>query len=288
MPELAYLNGKISAIEDAFVSIEDRGYQFGDAVYEVIPSHNGRMFKAEEHIKRMIYSLKELKFPNVSKKYLYDELNLFFSKAKLKRAAVYIQISRGVYKRNHCLPNIDEAKIQFVMTIRDILKKDAETAEKRKKGISVITVNDARWGRCDIKTVQLLANSLAKQTALDTGVNDAIFISDEGIVREASSANIFIVKDEAIFTHPETFNILGGVTRSEIISIIKKKELTLTENFYAAEKLMNADEVFLTGSITEVMPVVFVNGNKIGEGVPGKITTLLYDSLLKRMINPID
>jgi D-alanine transaminase len=170
------------------------------------------------------------------------------------------------------------------MIIRDITKEDVETAEKRKKGISVITVKDARWGRCDIKTVQLLANSLAKQIALEAGTNDAVFISDEGIVREASNANIFIVKDGAIFTHPKTFNILNGVTRSEIISIIKEKKLTLTENFYTVEKLINADEVFLTGSITEVMPVVFVNGNKIGAGIPGKITKNIYHSLCKRMM----
>ncbi len=283
MPELAYLNGKVLAIQEAFVSIEDRGYQFGDAVYEVIPSYNGKMFKDKEHIERMVYSLKQLRFPEVSEEYLYNELNLFFNKAKLKRASVYMQVSRGVYKRKHYLPDIEKAKIQFVMTIRNITKDDVETDRKRKKGISVITVNDARWGRCDIKTVQLLANSLAKQTALDARVEDAVFISEEGIVREASSANIFIIKNGIIFTHPKTFNILSGVTRSEIIEIIKKKNLTLIEDFYTDRKLINADEAFLTGSITEVMPVIFVNGNQIGTGVPGKITKDIYDLLCKRM-----
>ncbi|MBW1616610.1 MAG: aminotransferase class IV [Deltaproteobacteria bacterium] len=288
MPELAYLNGKVLAIQDAFVPIEDRGYQFGDAVYEVIPSYNGKMFKDKEHIKRMVYSLKQLRFPEVSEEYLYNELNLFFNKAKLKRASVYMQVSRGVYKRKHSLPDMENTSVQFVMTIRDITKEDVATAKKKKKGISVITVKDSRWGRCDIKTVQLLANSLAKQTALDAGVEDAVFISEDGIVREASSANMFIVKNGIIFTHPETFNILSGVTRSEIINIIKEKKLTLNEDFYTAEKLINAEEAFLTGSITEVMPVIFANGNRIGTGEPGKITKDIYASLCKRMTAPIE
>lgn len=278
MPELAYVNGRIMPIEDAVVSVEDRGYQFGDAVYEVIASYGGKLFCLKEHFARLDRSMKELFFPEVQIEEIRKAAVDLFSKAKIERAAVYIQISRGVSPRNHSFPA--DTPVQVVMTVRKIEEKKPPI---RETGISAITVEDLRWGRCDIKTVQLLPNVLAKQKALDAGCYDAIFVSKDGIIREGSSSNLFILSGGMLITHPLTPDILSGITRLMVLDICREKEYPVQERFFDKSELYKADEVFLTGTITEVLPVVRIDGRAVVNGMVGPVAKALQEALLGRL-----
>ncbi|MFQ5486193.1 MAG: aminotransferase class IV [Desulfobacterales bacterium] len=282
MPELAYLNGKIVPINQATVPIEDRGYQFGDAVYEYIASYKGRMFCVREHLDRLERSMRALDFPSVHRDTVQDALTNLFDRAMLERAGIYIQISRGVAPRAHGFPQT--TSVQMVMTIRNL----PETHSYVNKGVSVITTKDLRWGRCDIKTVQLLPNVLAKQKALDKGVYDAIFVSDKGVVREATSSNLFFISGGKAVTHPLTHHILAGITRINILDICRQKKIGVEERFYRVEDLYGADEVFLTGTVTEVTPVVRVDGRAVGGGTVGVHTMELYKALREKATRHAD
>jgi D-alanine transaminase len=274
MPELAYLNGDIMAIEEARISIEDRGYQFSDAVYEYLASYKGRLFALEEHLDRLERSLQALRFPPVSREQVRGAIIEIFNRAGIERAGVYLQISRGVAPRNHPFPA--QTRPQIVITVR----RSPETPpEHLLKGIRAITVNDIRWGRCDIKTVQLLPNVLAKQQALEAGVQDAIFIGSDGTVREATASNLFIRCKDHLQTHPLTPNILPGITRAVLIDICRGLGIDVREQFFNRQSLLNADEVFLTGTVTEVLSVIEVDGQPIGDGKPGDMTRQLRDHL---------
>lgn len=277
MPELAYVNGEIMPIEKAVVPIEDRGYQFGDGVYEFIASYEGRPFMLEEHLDRLERSMRELAFDPISRADIGKAVLDLFTLSGYPRAGLYIQISRGVAPRNHAFtPGMTP---QIIMTIRPV---NEMPAEKRKHGATAITVKDTRWGRCDIKTVQLLSNSLAKQKSLDAGCDDAIFVSDQGVVREGTSSNLFIVTGGRLTTHPLTDNILPGITRMVVLNLCKAADLDVEESFFAIDALLGADEVFLTGTVTELLPVVRIDNKAIGHGDVGPITRRLYDLLRKQ------
>ncbi|RPH48098.1 MAG: D-amino-acid transaminase [Desulfobacteraceae bacterium] len=278
MPELAYVNGSIMPIEDAVVPIEDRGYQFGDAVYEVIASYKGKLFCFNEHFARLDRSMKELHFQEVQVDEIRKAAVDLFSMAKIERAAVYIQVSRGVSPRNHSFPS--NVPVQVVLTVRKIVEKKPSV---RETGIFAITVEDFRWGRCDIKTVQLLPNVLAKQSALDAGCYDAIFVTKEGIVREGTSSNLFILKGGVLKTHPITPNILSGITRLLVLDICREKQYPAEECFFDKSELYEADEVFLTGTITEVLPVVKIDGRTVGNGKVGPVARVLQEGLLGKL-----
>jgi D-alanine transaminase len=277
MPELAYLNGEFLPIDEALVPIEDRGYQFGDAVYEFIASYNGRLFYLEEHLDRLERSLKGLYFPPVSRETLRKAVLTLFEKAEIQRAGIYIQISRGVSPRNHAFP--DGVLPQIVMTIREVEEKPPEM---RKNGATAITVEDIRWGRCDLKTVQLLPNVLAKQQALAAGAFDAIFVSSEGVVREATSSNVCIVADGVVITHPLTPQILPGITRMAVIDLCWELNMPVLERFFKTDALYGAEEAFLTGTVTEVLPIVTIDDRPIGDGRVGPISTRLNEALRNR------
>jgi D-alanine transaminase len=274
MPELAYLNGKIMPIEEARVPIEDRGYQFADAVYEYFASYKGRLFAVKEHLDRLEKSLRALEFPPISRELLRDAVVGTFQQAAIDRAGVYLQISRGVAPRNHAFPN--GAKPQIVITVRQVPDTPKEYLEK---GIGAITVTDIRWGRCDIKTVQLLPNVLAKQQALAAGAQDAIFVSPEGIVREGTSSNLFIASGGRLKTHPLTPHILPGITRAVLIDICRKINVEVEEVFFDNNTMLAADEVFITGTVTEVLSVCRIDGQTIGAGKPGPVAARLRKEL---------
>lgn len=275
MPELAYVNGNITPIGEAMIPIEDRGYQFADALYEVIASYNGRLFCLDEHLQRMKNGMVELGYPEMSMDEIRGAVTDLFQQSGFERAAVYLQVSRGVTPRNHAYSA--DLVPQVVITVRPI--KDLP-AEVREEGASVVTVEDIRWGRCDIKTVQLLPNSMAKQRALDNGALDAILVSAQGIVREASIANVFIVRDGSISTHPSGPRILPGVTRARVLDLCRKHALPLAEERYTLDELMAADEVFLTGTTIEVLPVTRVDRKPIGSGRPGPMAEKLYELIV--------
>jgi D-alanine transaminase len=277
MPELACVNGRIMPIEAAMVPIEDRGYQFSDSVYEVIATYHGRLFLLERHLDRLQKSMRDLAFPPLSIDRLRDTILELQRQAGFDRAAVYVQISRGVAPRNHPFPH--QATPQVVMTVRQPPEIPAECI---REGIRAITVDDIRWKRCDIKTVGLLPNVLAKQQALDAGARDAIFISAEGVVREATSSNLFIRKGDRLRTHPLTPAILPGITRAVLIEICREREIAVDEDFFNEQEMMTADEVMLTGTLTEVLPVTRINDRTIGKGLPGTMSRELRSLLEQR------
>lgn len=274
MPELAFVNGKILAIEAAVVSIEDRGYQFGDAAYEFIASYGGRLFQADAHLDRLERSMAALDFPPLARSRLKDDIQRLFDRSRLERAGLYIQVSRGVAPRNHAFPA--DPALQVVMTIRRLKEIPADMLEK---GAAVITVPDQRWGRCDIKTVQLLANVLAKQRALSSGADDAVFVAPDGAVREGTSSNLFMVQKGRLLTHPLTLHILPGITRAVVLDFARKEGLSCDERFFDRDTLCAADEIFLTGTTTEVLPVVSVDGRKIADGKVGPVARSLWQAL---------
>jgi D-alanine transaminase len=278
MPEIAYINGTFLPVDQAVVPIGDRGYHFGDGVYEFVASYNGRLFCLEEHMDRLQRSMTALSFPPVSIASIRQTVCELYDRGGIDRAAVYIQISRGIAPREHGIPK--ECDPQIVMTVRKVREKPKQY---REHGASAITVSDFRWGRCDIKTIQLLPNVMAKQKALDAGAFDAIFVSEDNIVREATSSNVFIVKNRRLATHPLTRHILNGITRGLILDICRQSNFQVDESFYTIEDLHAADEVFLTGTTTELLPVVTVDEKPVGEGKVGPVSKQLYQKLLERI-----
>lgn len=278
MPELAYLNGVIMPIENAVVPVEDRGYNFGDAVYEYVASYNGRLFYLEPHLDRLEHSMAALAFPPLPREKIRTAIETLFAEAAIDRAGIYIQISRGVAPRDHAFPA--DAELQFLMILRRVHEKPAVL---REKGAAAITVTDIRWGRCDIKTVQLLPNVLAKQQALEAGAYDAIFVAETGEVREGTSSNLFIVKDQGLITHPLTPRILPGITRMIILDICRAGGLSIEEAYFDKAALYAADEVFMSGTITEVLPITRIDGKPIGDGAVGPVARRLNRDLLDRI-----
>lgn len=274
MPELAYVNGDITPIDQAYVPIEDRGYQFGDAVYEFFASYHGRIFALEDHLDRLEKSLDALAFAPIRRDMIRDAVTETFHRAGYDRAGIYLQISRGVGPRNHAFPS--DAKPQIIVTVRPV----PEVAQPLLlEGAKAITVSDIRWGRCDIKTVQLLPNAWAKQRAMEAGADDAIFVSDNGVVREGSASNVFIAANGTLITHPLTPRILPGITRARLIGICKEKGIAVREDYFDKSVMMAADEVFLTGTVTEVLPITRIDGQPIGHGKPGALAPNLFEWL---------
>ncbi|HSO18731.1 MAG TPA: D-amino acid aminotransferase [Desulfosarcina sp.] len=279
MPELAYVNGKITPIENAMVSIEDRGYQFGDGAYEVVASYEGRLFMLEAHLDRLERSLRELAYDPVPREGIRAAIGELLERSGYDRAGVYVQITRGVAPRNHAFtPGMPH---QIVMTVRPVKEVPAQT---RDNGATAITVRDTRWQRCDIKTVQLLSNSLAKHQALQAGCDDAIFVSEGNIVREGTSSNLFIVTGGRLTTHPLTDNILPGITRMVVMDLCQSAGLAVEEAYFGPDALLAADEAFFTGTITEVLGIVRIDGRTVGDGKVGPTTRRLYDMLRKRAL----
>jgi D-alanine transaminase len=225
---------------------------------------------------RLSRSLDGLFFPPVSIDAVRDAIVGLYAASGIERAGIYLQISRGVDRRDHPFPK--EPTPQVVMTVRHLKEKPAHL---RENGAAVITVTDFRWGRCDIKTVQLLPNVMAKQQALDAGAFDALFVSDDGVVREATSSNFFIVSAGALVTHPLTERILAGITRQVLVPLAPTLSIPVEERFFTLEEVFAADEAFLTGTTTEVLPVVSVDGTPVGSGAVGPVSRRLFAALRK-------
>ncbi|MCD4719795.1 MAG: D-amino acid aminotransferase [Desulfobacula sp.] len=277
MPELAYLNGKTLPLNEALVPIEDRGYQFGDAVYEFIASYNGKMFCMKEHLDRLQRSMEGLLFPAIDRNFIETAVLELFEKAEITRAGLYIQISRGVAPRDHAWDK--DMKTQVIMTIKNVKEIPSKL---REQGVDIITVQDERWSNCDIKTVQILPNAMAKQKAKAQGAFDAIFVSKDGIVREGTSSNFFIIKNEELITHPLTKNILPGITRMVVKDLAKDLGIKVEEKFLLKTDIYSADEAFLTGTLTEILGIKAIDGKSIGDSKRGEITQKLYKGLRKK------
>jgi D-alanine transaminase len=278
MEKIIY-NGKLTERSKISVDIEDRGYQFGDGIYEVIRVYNGSLFTGDEHLQRLIDSARSIQI-NIpySIPELREQLLKLVEENELKLGIIYLQVTRGVSPRNHLFPAADAEPVYMAYT-RELQSPSAAI----EKGVSAITVEDIRWLRCDIKSLNLLPNLLAKQKASEAGCFEALQHRD-CTVTEGSSSNIWIVVDGKIKTHPATNLILNGITRRVIVEISRKNGFDILEESFSIDEMLNADEVFLTGTTTEVMPLIEIDKQKIGNGNPGPVTKQLQ-SLFKEMID---
>ena len=280
MSKIAYLNSKYINFNKAKIHIEDRGLQFSDSVYEVVPFYNKKLIDFNFHTKRLKYSLKELQIKYIVKE---DKLKKIFNKIirlnKIRNGIVYLQITRGVQSRDHdyrnnLIPNL------IIYTIN----RKLNLPNSNFKGVKAITYKDLRWKRRDIKTVSLLANVLAKKEAVRKKAYEAILI-DNGKITEATASNVWIVKNNKLITHPSNTDILKGVTRETVKKLIKKNKLNLKEKSFTKKELYNADEVFITSASSFVTPIIKVDSKLVNKGKIGKITfqlaTLYADLFIK-------
>src|SRR5256712_2574466 len=285
-----YLNGEYLEQARAAVSVDDRGFLFGDGVYEVTRARNGRLFEAGRHLRRLERGLEVLNIApppgfepgggegggggallEITDRLLRDN---GFMKGD---ALVYLEITRGAAERTHHFPPAGTPPTVFLRTNRLAAPDDV-----RERGATVITTPDLRWERCDLKTVQLLPNVLAKQQAVAAGAFEAVFVR-AGIVTEGASTNVFAVIDGAIRTHPATERILPGITREIVLELAGERGLRVVQQPITLEQLRDASELFLTSTSTEVMPVARLDGRAVGGGRPGAVARQLHAALRERL-----
>jgi D-alanine transaminase len=274
MSRIAYVNGRYLLLRQAMVHVEDRGYQFGDAVYEVCEVRQGRLIDERRHLARLKRSLDELqiKLP-MSPVALGIVLREVIARNRIGYGIVYLQVSRGVAQRDHAFPT-PEVPPSVVVSARPLNARRNEALAAA--GIAVVSVPDNRWGRVDIKTTGLLPNVLARQAAVAQGARDAWFVDKDGMVTEAASANAWIVTQAGrVVTRPADHGILKGITRTVLFDVIKAQGLSVEERAFALSEAYAAREAFVTAASQIVLPVVRIDGHAIGEGKPGPVATAL-------------
>ena len=274
MSRIAYVNGRYFPLRQAMVHVEDRGYQFGDAVYEVCEVRQGRLIDERRHLGRLGRSLSELqiKMP-MAPEALGVVLREVVARNRVGYGTVYLQVSRGVARRDHAFPT-PEVPPSVVVTARPLNARRNEALAAA--GIAVISVPDNRWGRVDIKTTGLLPNVLARQAAIARGARDAWFIDQEGLVTEAASANAWIVTEEGrVLTRPADQAILKGITRTVLFDVAKALGLVVDERAFTLAEAYGAREAFVTAASQIVLPVVRIDDHVIRDGRPGPLAIAL-------------
>ncbi|MCZ6759722.1 MAG: aminotransferase class IV [Gemmatimonadetes bacterium] len=268
---IVYFNREFVEKEAVALSLDDRGFMFGDGVYEVIRCYRGRgkFFEAEAHLDRMRRGLGEIRISG------WEDIDfLSVARTLLERnalaeadAVIYMQVTRGAPPtRTHYFPEPDTAPTVYMTAFPYVLKADADA------GVSVVTTQDQRWGRCDIKTIGLLANCLAQQQAREEGALEALLVSD-GLALEATAASLFGVFGGELLTAPTSANILPSITRAVVLKLCRENSIPVRETAINADQLGGADELFLAGTTLEIMPIVKVDGSPVGRGVPGPLTS---------------
>jgi len=281
---IVYLNGQYLPKTQAAISVDDRGFLFADGIYEVVRSYHGHLFQFEAHLQRLQHGLAALRIglnelPNLREisQRLLAENNLANAEA-----IVYYQITRGAASpRTHAFPVAATSPTIYVAASLFI-----PPLEKRRKGIAAFTVPDLRWSRCDLKTISLLANCLAKQQAQEKDADEAIFVRD-GVALEGSTSNLFLIKDDVVITNPKTNYILPGITRLVVIDLCRQRGIELREAPVLHEMLMAAEEVFITHTTGEVVPMVRVDNRVVAGGAPGPITRSLQGAFTEAVDNSL-
>ena len=279
MAKIAYVNGGFSLQSEAVINIEDRGLQFGDAVYEVWSFKNFKLLDEEGHFTRLQRSLDELgidyQVNPISMKIVIKEL---IRKNRVRDGMVYLQISRGTSPRDHKFP--DDVMPNVIFTVKSL--NFAALENKAQKGITITFMPDNRWGRVDIKTTNLLANVLAKQNALDNGFDDVWFFDADGFVTEGTSNNAWIIdKDNNLITRELSHEILAGITRKSVMAAAAQLGLNLIERKFTVEEALNAKEAFITSATQFVMPVIKMEQNTISGGKMGLVASKLRTQYLQ-------
>lgn len=273
-----YLNGRFLPRSEASLDIEDRGAMFADGVYEVISYHNGKAFALDAHAQRLRRSLDALAIAHPPDLDRFNELSdELVRRTGLLDADVYWQVTRGQARRSHAFPaETSPTRLAIVYPSKPL------TTGGPVPVVRALLVEDQRWARCDIKSLMLLPNVLAKQQAIEAGAGEAIMHRD-GRVTEGTSTSVFIVRDGALWTHPPDHHILGGITRSTLLTLAAGASMPAVEKHYTVQEMLAAEEVFLCGTTTMVAAVTEVSGTTISDGRPGPITTQLHGMLVKHI-----
>ena len=274
MSRWAYVNGQFVRHGEASVHIEDRGYQLADGIYEVWAVFDGKLADTEGHFARLERSLGELRIRMpMSRKALELVLREALRRNRVREGLLYLQVTRGVARRDHAFPTEPVAPA-IVITAKSLDR--AATNAKAEAGVGVITVPENRWGRCDIKTVGLLPNVLAKQAARERGAAEAWFVDELGLVTEGASSNAWILdKDGTLRTRDTQANILRGVTRKTLLEVISREGLKVEERPFTPDEARQAREAFITGAGTLETPVVSIDGQPVGDGRAGPLAVRL-------------
>ncbi len=281
MGKITYVNGRFLPHGQAVVHIEDRGYQFADAVYEVWALFDGKLADPDGHFERLKRSLGELSIDMpMSRAALTMVLKETVRRNRIHEGLVYLQVSRGVATRDHAFPTPGTPPA-VVVTVSRVDRAAAEA--RAAKGVGVVTTPENRWGRCDIKTVGLLPNALAKQMAREAGAVEAWFVDELGFVTEGASSNAWIIDGDGVLrTRDANANILRGVTRLSVVELARKAGLKVEERPFTPAEALAAQEAFITGAGTLVLPVVTIDGKPVGSGKPGPVAARLRRLYIER------
>jgi len=278
MSRIAYVNGTYQPHNGATVHIEDRGFQFADGVYEVWSVFEGRLADFDGHMTRLFRSLNELQIPiPMTAGALEVVLKETIRRNRVRNGIVYLQVTRGTSPRDHAFPKDVPPSVIVTSKTINLSKGEAQAA----KGVAGVTMPDIRWGRCDIKTVGLLPNVLAKQAAREKGAYECLMYDEMGLVTEGSSTNAWIVDESGkLRTRDTQANILRGITRAAILKLVAAEGIELDERPFSVEEAKNAREVFVTAASSFVMPIISLDGVCIGDGKPGPIALVLREKYL--------
>lgn len=267
MTALAWLDGHVAPLAETRVAVEDRGYLFADGVYEVIRAYGGRLFAADDHLARLARSAAGIELPLPFEAARFGAIaEDLLARTGFADAEVYMQVTRGVARRHHLFPaNTPASALVWVQALRPI------DPALRASGVEVVTLPDERWARCNLKTISLLANVLAKEQARRLGAYEALLVRD-GMVTEGTSCNMFLVVDGKLVTSRADHRILQGITRDRLIAAAAARGLACEERDVHVVELEQASEAFLTSTMMELMPVASLNGRALGAGAPGPVT----------------
>jgi len=270
MGRIAYVNGRYQPHGLAVVHVEDRGFQFADGVYEYFAVFDGKLADADGHLERLWRSLSEIRIrPPMSEAALMVVMRETVRRNRVRDGSVYLQITRGTAARDHAFPH-PSTPPSVVVTAKslDFAKANAKAA----KGVAVLTQADQRWGRCDIKTVGLLPNALAKQAAREAGADEAWLVDELGFITEGASTNAWIIDaDGSLRTRDTNANILRGITRKTLIDLAAEAGIPVSQRPFTVDDVKAAKEAFMTAASTLVMPVTSIDGHEIGDGRPGPV-----------------
>ena len=273
--ELAIVNDQVLPLDQAPPALFDRGLYFGDGVYEVIAGHNHKLFAYQQHLQRFKNSLKKMDMADrVDLSQIEQHLHNALQQAQLSKPLVYFHVTRGSTQRTHDYH--DQWTPNFLLTV-------TQRNHEKPLNAAAITHPDWRWKRCDIKSLNLLGNVLAKHAATKAGAYDALLVDDKGLITESSASSVLIVKNGALQTAPLTANILPGITRHILLKFATDIGLTPLERSFSLDELLHADEVFLTGTTTKVLAITSVDGQPIAKGQPGPHTAQLRKRLEELM-----
>ena len=270
---IVYLNGEYLPVEEATISVMDRGFLFGDSVYEVIPVFGGRLLRLEDHLNRLQNSLNRISLDNPNAEEGWRSIfETLLEKNPGDDRAVYLQVTRGAYPKRDLTIDPQYSATVFAM----ILQVKEPNLDVVSAGISAITVEDFRWDACDIKSTSLVANVMLKQQAAQANVDDAILIKN-GIVTEGTASNVFLVKDGKLITPPTGHQLLPGITRDLVLEIAENNAIFIEEREIREAELYEADEIWMTSSTREIAPVIRLNAEDVGAGKAGEMWERVMD-----------